>query len=145
MTESIDYVAVFQSLPVPVLLLTPDLTVLDCNAAFNRVSGRTTQELRGENIIAAFPDNPDDPGASGTNNLTESLRRCLATGEADVMALQRYDVEAPASPGHFAERYWCPVNVPVKDAEGSVVLVLHAVEEVSDLIRKFVEAQAAGA
>jgi hypothetical protein len=61
------------------------------------------------------------------------------------MALQRYDVEAAANPGDFAERYWCPVNVPVKDAEGRVMLVLHAVEEVSDLIRKFVEAQAAGA
>lgn len=85
MTESIDYVAVFQSLPVPVLLLTPDLTVLDCNAAYNRVSGRAAEELRGENILAAFPANPDDPGATETNNLTESLRRCMATGEADVM------------------------------------------------------------
>ncbi len=145
MAESIDYGAVFQSLPTPVLLLAPDFAVLDCNAAYTRISGRTADELRGVNIIAAFPDNPDDPGATGTTNLGESLRRCLTTGEADVMALQRYDVEVPASPGDFAERYWCPVNVPVKDAEGSVVLVLHAVEEVSDLIRKFVEAQAAGA
>jgi PAS domain S-box-containing protein len=145
MAESIDYGAIFQSLPMPVLLLTPNFTVLDCNAAYSRISGRTADELRGVNILAAFPDNPDDPGASGTTNLDESLRRCLATGEADIMALQRYDVEAPASKGDFAERYWCPVNVPVKDAEGRVVLVLHAVEEVSDLIRKFVEAQAAGA
>jgi PAS domain-containing protein len=145
MAESIDYAAVFQSLPMPVLLLTPDFVMLDCNAAYTRISGRTAGELRGTNVLEAFPDNPTDPGATGTTNLGESLRRCLATAEADTMALQRYDVEVPGSPGEFAERYWCPVNVPVKDAEGSVVLVVHAVEEVSDLIRKFVEAQAAGA
>ena len=97
MPESIDYEAVFQNLPTPVVLLTPDFAVLACNAAYNRITGRTTEELRGENILAAFPDNPEDPGATGSNNLTESLRRCLATGEADIMALQRYDVEATAS------------------------------------------------
>ena len=61
------------------------------------------------------------------------------------MPLQRYDVEVAGSPGAFHERYWCPVNVPVRSPDGSVKYLLHVVEEVSDLIRKFVEAEAASA
>lgn len=57
------------------------------------------------------------------------------TGERDTMALQRYDVEAPGSPGEWEERYWSPVNVPVLDAGGEVVLLVHRVEEITELIR----------
>jgi len=146
MSESpIDYQAVFESLPVPLLLLRPDLTMINANEAYCRISGRSSRELTGQRVLDAFPDNPSEPAASGTQNLGDSLRRVLDSGKPDVMALQRYDVEAPEYPGHFEERYWCPVNVPVLAGDGSVRLIIHCVEEVSDLIRKFVEAQAASA
>ncbi len=146
MSESpIDYLAVFESLPVPLLLLRPDFTMIAANEAYCRISGRSRQELTGQGVLDAFPDNPSEPAASGPQNLGDSLRRVLDTGKPDVMALQRYDVESPGNEGHFEERYWCPVNVPVMAADGSVGLIVHCVEEVSDLIRKFVEAQAASA
>jgi len=146
MTErQIDYEAVFQSLPTPVLLMTPDLLMVDMNRSYERVSGRSREELLGVRVFDAFPDNPSEPASTGQSNLAESLRRVVATGEKNVMPLQRYDVEVSGSVGKFEERYWCPVNVPVLDADGNVALVLHAVEEVSDLIRKFVEAEAANA
>jgi PAS domain S-box-containing protein len=140
----VDYRTVFHCLPVPVLLLTPDFRMVDANEAFLHVSGRSREDIVGRNIIEAFPDNPSEPSATGTRNLSESLTRVLRTGEADVMALQRYDVAAPGS-GVFKERYWCPVNVPVIGSDGRLVLIVHCVEEVSDLIRRFVEAQAASA
>ncbi len=140
----VDYRAVFHSLPVPVLLLRPDFRMVDANDAYLRISGRSREDLVGQDVLAAFPDNPAEPGATGTRNLSESLHRVLETGEADVMALQRYDVQAPGSKV-YKERYWCPVNVPVTGSDGSVQLIVHGVEEVSDLIRKFVEAQAANA
>jgi len=141
----IDYLAVFQNLPVPVLLLTPDHRMIDANDAYLRIAGRPREDLAGRDVLDAFPDNPAEPGSTGTTNLGESLRRVAATAQPDVMALQRYDVEDPGRPGHFEERYWCPVNVPVTAADGQVKLIIHCVEEVSDLIRKFAEAQAAGA
>jgi len=73
------------------------------------------------------------------------LRRVMDTGRPDAMPLQRYDVEAADHPGKFTERYWCPVNVPVRGPDGKVSCIIHAVEEVSELIRKFVEAEAARA
>lgn len=68
-------------------------------------------------------------------NLSASLERVKATGEPDTMALQRYDVEDPERPGEWQERYWSPVNAPVLAPDGTVALLLHRVEEVTDLIK----------
>ncbi|WP_124265541.1 SpoIIE family protein phosphatase [Streptomyces sp. ADI98-10] len=131
----IDYEAVFQALPAGVALLTPDLVYVDVNGAFLSLSGRTRSQLIGRFLFDVFPDNPGDAAASGMRNLYASLRRVAASGEPDTMALQRYDVEDPDRPGVWQERYWSPVNVPVLAPDGSVALLLHRVEEVTELIR----------
>jgi serine phosphatase RsbU (regulator of sigma subunit) len=131
----IDYAAVFGALPGMVALLTPDLVYVDANEDFLRMSGRTREQLVGRYLFDVFPDNPDDPAATGSRNLLASLQRVIASGERDTMALQRYDVESVERPGEWEERYWSPVNAPVLDADGRVVLLVHRVEEVTELIR----------
>ncbi|MEV5607306.1 SpoIIE family protein phosphatase [Streptomyces sp. NPDC052225] len=131
----IDYAAVFRALPGMVALLTPDLRYVDANEEFQRVSGRTRDQLVGRYLFDVFPDNPDDEGASGVKNLAASLERVLSTGARDTMALQRYDVESVERPGEWDKRYWSPVNAPVLDEDGQVILLLHRVEEVTELIK----------
>ncbi|MFF2543097.1 PP2C family protein-serine/threonine phosphatase [Kitasatospora sp. NPDC058063] len=133
--EAIDYRAVFRALPGMVALLTPDLVYADANEDFLSLSGRTREQLVGRYLFDIFPDNPNDPAATGAHNLEVSLRRVLASGERDTMALQRYDVESTARPGEWEERYWSPVNAPVLDGEGRAVLLVHRVEEITQLIR----------
>ncbi|MFD9220572.1 PP2C family protein-serine/threonine phosphatase [Streptomyces sp. NPDC060064] len=136
MRESgIDYEAVFHTLPSAAALLTPQLVYADANEAYLRLSGRAREQLLGMHLFDVFPDNPDDPDASGMRNLKASLLRVVESGTRDSMALQRYDVEAPDRPGVFEERYWSPVNAPVLDPDGKVVLIVHRVEEVTELIR----------
>jgi len=134
----VDHTAVYRHLPVPVLLLSPELVVADVNPAYLQATGRTREELLGREVFDAFPDNPWDPGATGVRNLRASMRRVLATGKPDALALQRYDVEMPDSSGRFAKRYWCPVNAPVFGPDGRVVLIAHCVEDVTDRMAKFV-------
>ncbi|MFI8074415.1 PP2C family protein-serine/threonine phosphatase [Streptomyces sp. NPDC086033] len=133
--DAIDYSAVFQALPGMVALLTPDLVYADVNTEFLRMAGRRREEIVGRYLFDVFPDNPNDPAATGMRNLAASLRRVLETGERDSMALQRYDVEAPGRPGEWEERYWSPCNAPVLGADGKVELLVHRVEEVTELIR----------
>lgn len=134
--SEIDYQAVFNALPGAILLLTPELIIVDANTAYRQVSGRGRDELLGRRLFDVFPDNPDDPSATGMRNLSASLQRVLETGERDSMALQRYDVEVPGRPGVFEKRYWSPVNSPVLDPDGGVALIAHRVLEVTEFIRR---------
>lgn len=131
----IDYAAVFQALPGMVAVLTPELVYVAANEEFVRMSGRSREQLVGHYLFDVFPDNPEDPAASGMRNLAASLQRVLATGERDTMAVQRYDVRSLELPGRWEERYWSPVNAPVLGPDGEVVLLVHRVEEVSEFIR----------
>lgn len=132
---AIDYAAVFQALPGMVALLTPELVYADANEEFLRLSGRTREQVVGRYLFDVFPDNPTDPAATGMRNLAASLARVVESGERDAMALQRYDVESTQRPGEWEVRYWSPVNAPVLGPDGSVVLLIHKVEEITELIR----------
>ncbi|MFF5160383.1 PP2C family protein-serine/threonine phosphatase [Streptomyces sp. NPDC000348] len=132
---SIDYAAVYQALPGMVALLTPDLVYADVNEAFTRGTGRSRETVVGRFLFDVFPESPNDPVATGAHQLRASLLRVLSTGERDTMAVQRYDVESPERSGHWEERYWSPVNTPVLGPDGRIVLIVHRVEEVTELIR----------
>ncbi|MBC9729059.1 PP2C family protein-serine/threonine phosphatase [Streptomyces sp. TRM68367] len=132
---AIDYAAVFQAFPGVVALLTPDLVYADVNEEFLRVVGREREEIVGRHLDDLFPDNPNDPRATGMRNLKASLNRVVASGERETMALQRYDVELPDRPGHWEERYWSLVNAPLTAPDGKVELLVLRVEEVTELIR----------
>jgi len=131
----IDYAAVFRALPGMVALLTPDLVYAEANDDFLRLAGRTREQLLGRYIFDVFPENPNDSAAAGMRETRESMLRAVETGERDTMALLRYDIEDPERPGHWQVHYWSPVNAPVHGPDGNVVLIVHRVEEVTELIR----------
>ncbi|MFF4803606.1 PP2C family protein-serine/threonine phosphatase [Streptomyces sp. NPDC001351] len=133
--QPIDYAAVFQALPGMVALLTPELVYVDVNDDFTQLAGRSREQLLGRYIFDVFPENPNDPAAAGMRETRESMLRVVATGERDTMAVLRYDIEDAQRPGHWQEHFWSPVNAPVLGPDGKVVLVVHRVEEVTELLR----------
>ncbi|MET8446408.1 SpoIIE family protein phosphatase [Streptomyces sp. NPDC005209] len=144
MTEpKVDYAAVFRALPGAVALLTPKLVYADANVQFLRHVGLTRKRLcrtREQTVGRHLPDDlPDsDPDAPLLSKISASLRRVADTGEPDTMALVRYeieDMEDPDDPGARQERYLTLTNVPVFGPDGQVALLLHRVEDVTELIR----------
>src|SRR5258706_2489166 len=136
MTEpEIDYISLFRALPGTVALLTPQLVYADANEELLRLTGRTREQVVGRYLPDDAPGDPDDPLAAVIRNIEASLRRVAETGERDIMPLQRYDVEDPDRPGVREERYWSLVNAPVFGSDGRLALLLHRVEEVTELIR----------
>ncbi|KUM80593.1 PP2C family protein-serine/threonine phosphatase [Streptomyces griseorubiginosus] len=131
----IDHAAVFRALPGMVALLTPELVYADVNDDFVRITGRSREELIGRYIFDVFPENPHDDAAAGMRETRESMLRAVATGERDTMAVLRYDIEDSQHPGLWHEHFWSPVNAPVLGADGKVTLIVHRVEEVTELIR----------
>jgi len=139
----IDYAAIYQQIPIPILLLTPELDIADMNQAYLQVTGRTREELLGRHVFAAFPDNPADPSASGVRDVRASFARVLSTGKPDALSLQKYDVEVPGQPGLFAPRYWYPVHAPVFGPDGDIALIAICVEEITERVQRFVGGLAA--
>lgn len=133
---SLDYQRIFDSTPAPYLVLDTELVVVAVNDAYLQATLNTRESLLGKPLFDAFPDNPGDPAADGVRNLRQSLDTVLVTGEADTMALQRYDIPAdPNAPdGAFVERYWSPVNTPVFSADGTLTHIIHRVEDVTEFV-----------
>ena len=126
--------SLFESLPGLYLVLKPDLTIVAASDAYLKATMTTRDQLLGRNIFDAFPDNPDDPAATGVSNLRASLNRVLQNLLPDTMAIQKYDVQRPD--GVFEERHWSPVNSPVKGADGKLEYIIHRVEDVTDFVKQ---------
>jgi len=117
-----------QAMPVPCVVMTPQMTIVAANTAYMRLSGRQVADLLGRNVFDAFPGNRNAPHA----DLRASLLRVCATARPDKMALQRHEVATEANGADYRTRYWQIQNSPVLDAAGAVAWILHTVEELSD-------------
>ncbi|MFG2331762.1 PP2C family protein-serine/threonine phosphatase [Streptomyces sp. NPDC048604] len=135
MGPSIDFKALFAATPSPYLVLEPDLVIVDVNDAYLRATGRTREDLVGQYIFDAFPDNPADATADGVRNLGASLHRALRSKQPDTMAVQKYDIPVASRPGVFEERWWSPINTPVLGPDGQVAWIIHRVEDVTEFVR----------
>ncbi len=133
---SIDFRQIFEASPDVLLVLLPDaprFTMVAATEARLAATHTTREHTIGRPLFEVFPDNPDDPSATGTSNLRASLNRVLETRAPDTMALQRYDIRG--SDGRFEVKYWSPKNVPVLGPTGDVLFILHRVEDVTELVQ----------
>jgi signal transduction histidine kinase len=131
-----DFRLLFESAPGSYLVLTPDLTIVAASTAYVSATMTRRADLLGRHLFDVFPDNPDDPAASGVRNLRASLDHVRDSGAPDVMAVQRYDVRRPESAGgEFETRFWSPINSPVFGAGGDIAYIIHRVEDVTEFMR----------
>jgi signal transduction histidine kinase len=135
-SSTLDFRTLFESAPGLYLVLTPKLEIVAVSDAYLRATMTTREQILGRGIFEIFPDNPDDPAATGVRNLKASLDRVLQNRRADVMPLQRYDVRRPKDPhGPFEHRYWSPFNSPVLGSNGRVEFIIHRVEDVTEFVQ----------
>ena len=131
-----DFQRLFAASPEVLLVLLPDaprFTMVAATEARLAVTLTTREATMGRGLFDVFPDNPDDPAASGVSNLRASLERVLATKTPDTMAVQRYDIRGPD--GSFRVKHWSPTNIPVLSDDGEVLYILHRVADVTALVQ----------
>jgi PAS domain S-box-containing protein len=134
--SSPDFRTLFESAPGLYLVLKPDLTNVAATDAYLRVTMTKREEILGRGIFDVFPDNPNDPTATGVSNLRSSLERVLQNQVSDAMAVQKYDIRRPKSQGGgFEERYWSPINSPLVGAAGEIIYIIHGVEDMTEFVR----------
>lgn len=131
-----DFQLLFQSVPNLYLALSPSFTIVAVSDAYLRATLTKREEILGRGIFEVFPDNPEDPEATGVRNLRSSLERVLQYKVADTMTVQKYDIRKPDSEGGgFEERYWSPFNSPVIGPDGEVTYIIHSVADVTEIVR----------
>ncbi|WP_127551626.1 PAS domain-containing sensor histidine kinase [Actinoplanes sp. OR16] len=135
---AVDYRLLFRGAPAALLVLDPDLCIVEVTESYLAATRRSREELLGRLVFAAFPDNPDDPAGDGPARLRASLERVLREHVTDVMDIQKYDIPQPG--GGFETRHWAPVNAPIFGPDGELRHVVHRVEDVT----AFVEARQTG-
>ncbi|WP_425613586.1 PAS domain S-box protein [Anatilimnocola sp. NA78] len=132
----LDFQVLFESAPGLYLVLTPDLKIAAVSNGYLQATMTQRQSILGKDIFDVFPDNPDDPTASGVSNLRASLERVLRNNLPDAMAVQKYDIRRPvAEGGGFEERYWSPINSPVFGVGDRITYIIHRVEDVTEFVR----------
>ena len=131
-----DFRVLFESAPGCYLALLPDFTITAVTDAYLRATMTQREDILGRGLFDVFPDNPQDPTATGASNLRASLQRVLKNKVADTMAVQKYDIRQPQSEGGgFEERHWSPVNSPVFGPDGNIAYIIHRVEDVTEFVR----------
>lgn len=134
MAEALDFRLLFESAPGAYLVLDRDFRIVAVTEAYLAATMTVREKIVGRHLFDVFPDNPDDPGATGTRNLEASLETVLRTRASHTMPVQKYDIRRPESEGGgFEERYWKPVNTPVLNGE-RVAYIIHGVEDVTELV-----------
>ncbi len=125
---------IFDSLPGLFLVLAPDLKIVSASDAYLEATMTKREQLLGRGLFEVFPDNPDDPDATGVTNLRASLERVRATAAPDTMAIQKYDVRRPD--GTFEERYWSPINSGLRGTDRQIEYFIHRVVDVTEFVRQ---------
>ena len=110
----------------------PRWTILAVNDVYLAVTHKTREGLVGEPLFEAFPQNHETDAEGGTHNVEDSLIKA-AGGESNLLPVQRYDIRTDDGSDGFVERYWQLGSSPLRDDSGSIVAVLHEVENVTAL------------
>ncbi len=131
--NNIDFQSLFEAVPGLYLILSPDLKIAAVSDAYLDATMTKRAEILGRGIFDVFPDNPDDPTATGESNLRASLNSVLRNKATDKMEIQKYDIRRPD--GSFEERFWSPLNKPVLNSKNEIVYIIHRAEDVTEFIR----------
>ena len=128
-TGSIDFRAIFESAPTPLMLLTPDFDIADVNQQYLEAVGRTREAIVGRNLFDAFP-------ATGeiARGLRESLLRVVRTGKPDFLPVVHYPIPVADETG-IADRYWSASHHPIVGKTSAVEFILQNTQDVTDLYR----------
>lgn len=138
-SDIIDFKAVFDNVPTPLVLISPDLALVDMNQCYLDAVGRTRHDLVGRNMFDAFP-----AADAIAQVLRSSLLRTFQSGEPDHLPVLRYPIPVPDETA-VEDRFWSASHLPIRDGDGRVAFVLQNSQDITAVHRRRAEGYAAPA
>jgi len=128
--------ALFQRSPNAYMVLDRELRYLEANHAYELLVGMSREQLVGRGLFEVFPGSVNPDGSNQSDVLHASLRRAIASGERDTLALIAYAIEAQTPEGPVVDmRYWSATHTPLRNDAGEVFAVLQHTTDVTELER----------
>lgn len=128
-----EYGKLFDLLPDPYLLITPDsprFTLVDANEAHMSLSKRKKQDYIGKPLFEVFPDQSDTFKKTGVNAVKESILKVIKSGEPDEMDVIQYDLTLPD--GSVDVHFWRPIHYPIKNSDGKIIYIIQSSRNVTE-------------
>jgi PAS domain S-box-containing protein len=129
-----DFALILQGMPQPYLVLDANLVIVGASDAYLALTERCREDIVGQSILVAFPENVEAAGTVEQGPLEVSLRHALITGQPHEMAAIQYDIPRPG--GGFVQKFWTPVHTPVIGSSGKVEYIIQNPMDVTESVLK---------
>ncbi|HCL77472.1 MAG TPA: hybrid sensor histidine kinase/response regulator, partial [Pseudomonas sp.] len=90
MPQRPSFESLFRLSPNAYVLLDPELVIIDANAAYLALTGRSLEAIRGRRLHEAFAVDPQRPEATHVRELLDSLERAISRKSVDPLPVIRY-------------------------------------------------------
>ena len=128
---ALDFKSLFDAAPMPLVVLTPDLTIHEANSLYVKMVGERREALIGRGIFDAFPSS--DP--VNDEMLRASVAQVAANGTPDFLPLLHYPLAPSEGGDEQVERFWSCSHVPLFNRAGEVAFVLQQMQDVTEMHR----------
>lgn len=130
---NIPFHAVYEAMPVPVLVLAPDapsFTIVAVNECYLQSTHTQRNLLIGQPFFTAFPPDESAAGEESGARMATSLSIVVSQAQAHTIPLMRYDLKP--KDGETGEvRYWNLKHAPVFDNNGKVAYIVHTATDIT--------------
>lgn len=126
----LDFQQVFNNSPNPCALLSPELTIVACNEAYEHTAGIARHAMLSRPLFEIFPAEHN----SQRETLEASFDYVRRRRQSHQIPLLHYSLlAAPPSKNQYEDRYWTISNIPLLGEDGELRLILHYPTDITEL------------
>lgn len=134
MPQRPSFESLFRLSPNAYVLLDPQLFIMDANAAYLGLTGRSLEAIRGRRLHEAFAVDPQCPDTTHVRALLDSLERAVSRKSIDTLPVIRYSISREDSGANERQdRYWSATHTPMLDESGEVIAILQHTMDITEL------------
>ena len=123
---ALDFAAIFADAPVAAMVLDRELRFVAANGAYQRMVGKTEDEVRNRYVFDVFPEDPERVEA-----MLAIFRETLSGGTP---AIEDFPYVMGAD-GARVERWFTASHAPLKGADGDIGYLVQYSQDVTDRVR----------
>ncbi|WP_133365216.1 sensor histidine kinase [Qipengyuania sediminis] len=111
----------------PYMVIDRDYRFVWANAAYERVTMSSLDDILGRDLFDAFPP----PNADTEQRLRASIDRAFESGQTDEIAYIEYPIALPD--GTMSKSFWSATHSPFRNEEGEIAFVLQHTVDITEL------------